>query len=372
MRWRTAWREKDEVMTVSDGDRYPRVSIDTEKLRDNAACVLQRCRSSDVQLTAVTKGTCAHPDVVRALLAAGVKSLGDSRIRNLRRLRKMAPDVQLVLLRLPGPSLAAETVRFADVSLNSEASTLRALNEAARCWGVSHGVWLMVDVGDLREGVWIDDVADLAEAAAGQSELDVMGVGTNLACYGGVIPSAENMERLLKAREVAAEVLGHLPPVVSGGNSANWNLLVSGEMPQTINNLRIGEALLLGQEAVRRQPICGAHRDVFSVEAEIIEVKTKPSVPVGEVGQDAFGHTPTFEDRGWHRRAIVALGRQDVDPAGLQPVMEGVQIIGASSDHMILDVGEALGTVEVGEVLAFVVTGYSALLALFTSVYVNK
>ncbi len=360
------------MIRVADHGIYPRLRIDGGKLQHNAACVLHECRSRGVKLTAVTKGTCAHPEVVSALLKAGVKSLGDSRLLNLNRLSELAPEAELVLLRLPGPRSAVGTVRHADISLNSEAATLQALNQAAAETGVQHGVWLMVDVGDLREGVWVDDVASLARSAKGLSNLQVKGVGTNLACYGGVIPSTDNMNRLLRARDTVAEVLGYQPPVVSGGNSANWNLLCSGDTPQGINNLRIGEALLLGQEAVQRQPIEGAHRDVFSVETEVIEVKKKPSVPTGETGQDAFGQLPTFEDRGDHLRAIVALGRQDVDPDGLRPEMEGVEIIGASSDHMILDVEHAEAAVQPGEVLSFVVTGYSALLALFTSPYVDK
>jgi ornithine racemase len=351
--------------------RYPRVEIDTDKLLQNARVILERCRAEGIEVTAVTKVTCAHPAVVETLTRAGLTSLGDSRLRNLRRIRKQAPDAELVLLRLPMPSQADEVVRWADVSLNSEITTLRALDAAARRAGRTHGIILMVDMGDLREGVWPDEVGAVCTAAREMSNIKVRGVGTNLACYGGVRPAAENMQGLLDCRKVASETLGHPMEIVSGGNSANWLLLEAGRMPSEINHLRIGEALFLGNESVDRTPIWGMADDVFTVCAEIIEVRVKPSLPVGELGQDAFGNVPIFEDRGLHRRAIVAVGRQDVVPEGLRPQMKGVKIIGASSDHMILDVEDAAGSVEVGDVLRFTVRGYSCLLAVFTSPYLR-
>ena len=352
--------------------RYPRMIMDLSKLRKNIEHIVQACGEHGVGVTAVTKVLCAHPAAAEVLIEAGVDNLGDSRLKNLRRLRDSDVDAELMLLRLPRMSRADDVVQLADVSLNSEVATIESLDEAACANNVTHGVVLMVDVGDLREGVWIDDVASLAEAADQAENVNVVGVGTNLACYGGVTPSVRNMEKLLQARSVAAEVLGFEPEVVSGGNSANWDLLKSGQLPEGINNLRIGEAIFLGNETVRRAKIDPMHDDVFQVEAEVIELQRKPSVPVGDIGQDAFGQTPTFEDRGRHRRAIVALGRQDVVPDGLLPRMNSAEIIGASSDHMILDVEDVQNPVEVGDVLTFTVRGYSALLALSTSQYVHK
>jgi len=230
----------------------------------------------------------------------------------------------------------------------------------------------MVDLGDLREGVWPDGVAELAHCARGLSHLSVRGVGTNLACYGGVKPTPENMQLLLEARDVVAEVLGYRPPLVSGGNSASWQLLESGGLPGDVNELRIGEALFLGTESIDRTQIEGTVPDAFTLCAEVIESQVKPSVPIGELGENAFGEKPKFEDRGWRRRAIVAVGRQDVVPEGLRPELHGVEVIGASSDHMILDVEDAPGEVKIGDVLRFTVLSYAGLLAVFTSNYVAK
>ncbi len=354
------------------GVGYPRIEIDREKLQENARVILDACRKRDINVTGVTKVTCAHPAVARALTAAGFTSLADSRLSNLRRLRRVEPELELMLLRLPPPSRAEEVVRWADISLNSESVTLRALNAAAERAGLVHEVVLMVDLGDLREGMWQDELADVCSGFAGWDHLRVAGVGTNLACYGGVRPSVEKMEDLLACRDIVQEMLNSEIRLVSGGNSANWQLLEDDEMPREVNHLRIGEALILGNESVDRKPIQGMNDDVLTLCCEVVEARNKPSVPVGELGQDAFGNVPEFTDRGWHRRAIVAAGRQDVVPEGLRPEMEGVRILGASSDHMIIDVEDASREVVVGDVLRFTVRGYSCVLAAFTSDYVEK
>ncbi len=350
---------------------YPRVEIDLAKLRHNVQYLSQYCERRGIAVAAVTKVTAAYPEIARVIYDGGVCQLADSRLENLKRLRFMFPDAELVLLRLPMLSQADEVVQTVDISLASELETLRALNEAARKADTEHGILLMIDLGDLREGAWPDEAVDLARAFKDFPYLNLEGVGTNLACYGGVIPNHEKMAQLVSIKEQIEEVLATNLRWVSGGNSANWKLLESGEMPKGINHLRIGEALLLGRETVNRTPIDSMHQDVFTLCAEVIELKTKPSAPIGQVGQDAFGKTPTFHDRGKHRRAILAVGRQDVVPEGLNPEIPGMQILGASSDHLILDV-EDTGPISLGDTIRFKIHGYSALLALFTSGYVDK
>ena len=68
------------------------------------------------------------------------------------------------------------------------------------------------------------------------------------------------------------------------------------------------------------------------------------------------------------RRAILALGRQDTDVSAIKPRVK-VNILGASSDHLILDIKEQ--SLEVGAVVRFDI-GYSALLRAMMSSYVEK
>jgi predicted amino acid racemase len=349
----------------------PRLEIFPDRIAANARSVIDLCHRHGAQVAAVTKVVCAHPAVVHALEAGGADMIADSRVRNLQSMVDTGIDRPLLLLRIPAPSCAAEVVRCAKVSLNSNLRTIRLLSDAAVLQGCSHQIIVMVDVGDLREGVWPDQAVGIVRGAAGLPGIEVVGLGANLACYGGVIPTRENMQALIDVRNHCRQVTGLELGLLSGGNSANLPLVASGGMPAEINHFRIGEAIVLGRNVIDRSPWPGTRQDTFRMVAEVVEVERKPSVPIGDRGQDAFGGTPEFLDRGLRLRAICNIGRQDVVVDGIEPDMPGISVLGGSSDHLILDVEDAATSVKVGDELVFW-PGYGALLALSTSPYVQK
>ncbi len=155
---------------------------------------------------------------------------------------------------------------------------------------------------------------------------------------------------------------------VSGGNSANHDWLMSTPDVGKINNLRLGESIFLGRETLHRKPISGLFTDAFRLFAEVIESKVKPSKPYGETCQDAFGNVPEFSDRGPMRRVILGIGLQDVLVTGLTPCMD-VDILGASSDHILIDAKES--DLKVGDEVEFNLN-YGALLSSMTSPYVAR
>jgi len=174
--------------------------------------------------------------------------------------------------------------------------------------------------------------------------------------------------------EVARELeqaLGIRLDWISGANSSGLELIAAGRMPQRVNHARIGEAILLGRETVHRGPWPDTVQDAFVLHAEVLELRRKPSVPIGERCQDAFGKYPTFEDRGEVLRALLDIGREDVDIEGLTPVEQGVMILGGSSDYLVVDVSATGGRFRVGDDIAFA-PKYGALLAAMTSEYVEK
>ncbi|HBK86396.1 MAG TPA: alanine racemase [Firmicutes bacterium] len=346
---------------------YPLLRIDLAKLRHNAQALLQLASPFGISIWGVTKVLCGAPAVGEAMLAAGITTLADSRLENLQQL----PTAEKVLLRLPDPKQANSVVHSADWSLNSELVTLQALSRAAVAAGKQHKVLLMVDVGDLREGLWPDEVIPFVRQVIGLPGIHVGGLGTNLTCYGGVLPDRNNLNILLEL----ANDLRHLGlaecEVVSGGNSSTLELLIEGKIPKGINNLRLGESIILGRETSGRRALPGLYTDAVTVQAVAIEAKEKPSLPIGVIGQDAFGNTPVFFDSGRHRRVILAVGRQDVIPEGLLPLEPGVTVLGASSDHLLLDTSAYPESVQVGQIFSFGLD-YGALLAACTSPYVTK
>ena len=278
---------------------------------------------------------------------------------------------QVWLLRVPPLSQVDEGVECVDLSLESELSVLARLSDAALRRERVHDVIVMVDLGDLREGVWPDDLLPLVRELRAMEGIRLAGLGANLTCYGGVVPSEHNMRVLERCvGEVEAETGAKLT-WVSGGNSSALPLVASGGMPPRIDHLRIGEAILLGRETVHRSAWPGTAQDAFRLHAEVIELKQKPSLPLGERSEDAFGSSAPIADRGERVRALANVGREDIDPQGLTPSDPGIQVLGASSDYLILDVTEARGAVGMGDVLTFSLS-YGALLAAMDSQYVEK
>lgn len=350
---------------------YPILAIDLDAVEHNARVVVELCAAFGISVTGVTKGVCGDAEIAKAMLRGGVASLADSRLENIARLRAGGIDVPITLLRLPPLSGVDAVVAAAGTSLNSELEVVAGLAGAARAHGVVHDIIVMVDLGDLREGLWPDDLKPFVGGALELTGVRIAGVGTNLSCFGGVVPSADNMNRLVALAEDIERTFGLHLDWVSGVNSSGLELIAAGGMPVRVNHARIGEAILLGRETVHRRPWPGTRQDAFVLRAEVVERKFKPSIPIGETTEDAFGHRPVFEDRGARMRALLNVGREDVDVAGLTPLDHGIRILGASSGYLVLDVTDAGAGSAVGDELAFHLN-YGALLTAMTSAYVKK
>jgi predicted amino acid racemase len=156
--------------------------------------------------------------------------------------------------------------------------------------------------------------------------------------------------------------------VVSGGNSANLDWALSAEDVGRVNELRLGESILLGTEPLHRRHVPGLRTGAFCLTAEVIEVQDKPAQPWGKVAQAAFGAPSQRVSDGFARQAILAIGRQDADLDGLT-LPAGLSPLGMSSDHFIID---ASGTsIAVGDQVTMQL-GYAGLLRAMTSPFVTK
>jgi len=350
---------------------YPQVTIDVDKIEHNARAVVELCQRHGIAVAGVTKCTCGHPQVAKAMLCGGASMIGESQLDNIRRLRKAGVKAPVLLLRLPAPAEADEVVALANVSLNSELSVLAALSQSAQRRHRVHDVIIMVDLGDLREGLWPREVIPFIGAALKFPGIRIAGLGTNLACFGGVVPGEGNMHRLVELADETERTFGLRLQWISGANSSGLKFIASGRMPARVNQARIGEAILLGRETTQREPWPGTFQDAFTLHAEILELKTKPSKPIGERGEDAFGHRIAFDNRGNIVRALVNIGREEVSVEGIAPRDPRLRVLGASSSYLVVDMTQAAGQFRVGDVLSFSLN-YGALLTAMTSEYVRK
>ena len=330
-----------------------RLEVDCERIRRNAEAVVAMCAAGGVQVVGVTKACQGHPAVAEAMLAGGVRVLGESRLDNVRRLRAAGVAADIMMLRLPSLRSVDEVVRLTQISLNSEVETVRALSRAARAAHVTHQVLLMVETGDRREGVLPQDALAAAQVMSALPNIEFLGVATVLGCIGGVLPTLASLESFVALAEAIEQSLGSRLAVISGGNTAHLGFLHRGELPARINQLRVGEGILLGVDSTTYCELPIPYQETVRVYADVIEVKEKPSLPEGPIGIDAFNRVPQWEDRGVRRRAVVELGAMDLQADCLVPQRPGITFVGVSSDHLVLDVTDADPPVRLGEELAF-------------------
>jgi len=347
--------------------QYPVYEISASKIKSNACKIYEMCRSNGIEPAGVVKGFSAIPQVAELFVEAGFKTLGDSRMKEIIRLRSSNVNAELMLIRIPMPSEIPELVRYADSSLNSELETIRLINEEAEMQKKVHGIVLMVDMGDLREGFFDkEETIKIVKEVEKLESVKLLGIGTNLGCYGSIKPSEKNLGELCELAEEIEKQIGRKLEIVSGGASTSLSLLVNGKMPGRINHLRIGEAIITAKDFPYLWDIemPGIYRDPMVLKAQVVEVKQKPSFPVGEIFIDAFGNKPVYIDRGMRKRAILAIGNKDIgDITKLKPRHEGIEIIGSSSDHLILDIEAYAGDFD---------TFYAAMLFLCSSDCVRK
>ena len=324
-------------------------------------------RTTGISLMGVSKAVLGEPLIASAMIRGGVKFIADSRLENIQRMRNSRISAQFVLLRT-APSQAESIVEDVDISLNTEIETLEKLNYYASLHNKIHQIILMVEMGDLREGILPDDLFLFIKQVLPLPHLKIIGLGCNLACYGGIKPDNQKMQQLSELTDAVERKFQIKLPLISGGNSANYEWYKSTKNVGRINNLRVGESILLGCGTVNRQVIPQLHTNAFKLIGEVIESKIKPSLPFGEVCQDAFGNIPVFRDRGKHRRAIIALGKQDTSISGLSPDRD-LEILGASSDHLVLDCKNSYLKVGVGVNFNL---DYGSLLTAMTSPFIKK
>lgn len=346
----------------------PRLEINLESIRHNARELKSLFKTKGISITAVAKGVSGSLEIIQALLESGIKSIGSPYIASIRKMKEAGLDTEAMLIRPPMMSQVEEVVKYANISLNSEISVIKLLSKCAARHKRRHKIILMIELGDLREGILPCDVDDIAGEVINLEGVDLIGLGTNMACLSGAKPTDKNMKELSCITEQIQQKYEIELKIISGGNSANYEWFMSTDDTGLINNLRIGEAILLGRETLHRKRIPNLYTDAFTLVAEIIELKTKDSVPCGELCQDSFGNKTEFQDKGPMRRAILGIGKQDIDFSKIRPRID-VDIIGASSDHLILDAKTT--NLRVGSEVEFDVN-YSTLLKVMPSPYVKK
>ncbi len=345
-----------------------------DKLKHNYEFLDKLFKDRNIEWGIVSKLLCGNRLYIQELLNLGIKEIHDSRISNLKLIKKLSPEVQTVYIKPPAKRSIASVVRFADVSFNSELDTIEMLSNEATRQGKTHKVVIMVEMGDLREGVMGDELLDFYGSIFRMPNISVSGIGTNLNCLHGVMPSQDKLIQLSLYKQLIEAKFNIKIPWVSGGTTVTIPLLLKKMRPMAVNHFRVGEALYFGINLFTNKLIPGMKADVFRLYAEIIELTEKPMVPIGDLGQNVSGDTYVISEENYgrtHYRAIVDIGLLDVQTEYLIPEDKKITIAEASSDMLILDLGNSRKNYKIGDLVSFRLR-YMGALRLMNSDYIEK
>lgn len=353
-----------------------KVVVNTDAVVHNFRTISGWVRGHNASLTVVVKALCGYTPVIETLVKSGAASLADSRILNLKAIGALPEKLDKWFLRAPAAGEMEEVVRHADVSLNTELSTVKELDRVAAEQGVVHRVLLMIELGDLREGILPGSLVSTYKEVFNLENIEIIGIGSNLGCLSGTVPNSDQLMQLVLYRELLELKFDRRISMISAGASATIPFLLMGQLPRQVNHFRVGESILLGNDLINGGTMPGLRDDAFVLEAEVTEVKEKNLVPFGEtseelhpfqVGADSRSHSPG--ERGF--RAVVTVGELDTEVSSLIPENPEYQIAGASSDVTVINLGPAGDSVRVGDIIRFRM-GYSGLVRLMNNRYTQK
>ena len=348
------------------------ITLETKKLANNFNHLNEFFKSHNIDWSIVTKILCGNKKYLTELLNLGIKQYSDSRISNLKMIKNLDPNAQTIYIKPPAKGVIEEVVTYADISMNTDFHTIEMLSEEAVKQNKIHKIIIMIDLGELREGVMREDFIEFYARVFKMQNIEVVGLGTNLACLYGIKPNNDKLIQLCLYKQLIELKFNVKIPFVSGGSSVTIPLIKQGLLPKDINHFRIGETLFMG--TYNNVPFKNMDNDIFKLYAEIIELYEKPLIPTGELGSNLEGEIITFDEKNIGKssfRAIIDIGLLDIDMKHLETTDENVKLAGATSDMVVLDLGENLTNFKVGDQMEFTLD-YMGIVRIMNSKYIEK
>jgi ornithine racemase len=346
-----------------------------DKLAHNYQFLNKAFKKQKIEWSIVTKILCGHKEFLKEVLQLKPHQVCDSRISNLKVIKEIKPSVETVYIKPPAQNIIKSLVKYADISLNTDLTTLRLISKEAIRQKTIHKVIIMIELGDLREGILGDDLVGFYEKAFKLRGIEVIGIGSNLNCLYGVMPSMDKMMQLVMYRKILELKFNRKIPYISGGTTVTVPMLLNkDDYPKEVNHFRVGEALFFGADLVGDKVIKGMYPFTFELEAQVIEVSQKPAEPSGELKANPQGKKHQVKESNINKkikRAIIDVGVLDVSPQYMIPKNKLIKVLGASSDMIVVDISESRHQYTVGSTMKFHLT-YMGALSLLNSTYVTK
>lgn len=350
------------------------ITLDTQKLRENYEYLDALFKKHHIEWAVVTKMLCGNKEFLSELLKLDIKQVCDSRVSNLRMIKSLKPEMETIYIKPPARMAIKSIVKYADISVNTEVETIKWLSEEAKRQNKVHKVIVMIELGELREGVMRDDLIDFYESVFNLENIEIIGIGANLSCLYGILPNQDKLIQLSLYKQLIEAKFNKHIQYVSGGSSVTIPLIFQNMLPKGVNHFRVGETLYLGTDVYNDAKLENMHNDVFRLYAEIIELIDKPVVPVGDMGTNLEGKSFEFDEtlRGKKAyRAILDIGLLDVEEKHITLVDESIKVVGASSDMIVVEMADRDHPYSVGDFLEFKLD-YMGTLKILNSRYVDK
>lgn len=345
-----------------------------KRLRHNYEFLDRLFKEHSIEWGIVTKLLCGSKEFIREVLDLGIDQIHDSRVSNLKVVKQLHPEIQTVYIKPPPKRSIPKIIEYADVSLNTDYETIRALSEEAVRQKKLHKVLIMIEMGDLREGVMGDDLMDFYEHVFELPNIEIVGLGANLNCLNGVMPTQDKLIQLSLYKQLIEAKFNREIPWISAGTSVTIPLVYRHQIPAACNHFRVGETLFFGADLFSGGIIEGMEPDVLELDAEIIDVSEKPLVPVGPLAANPMGEMYEIDQALYGKttyRAILDVGLLDILPDFLMPHDPDIKYMGASSDMLIYDIGQNPRDYKVGDFVRFRLK-YMGALRLMGSRYIEK
>ncbi len=351
------------------------VTLNKKSLAINYNYLQQMFNKNDVEWAPVLKMLCGNKIYLEELLSLGNEQVCDARLTNLKTIKSINPEVETIYIKPPAKRSIKRVVKYADVSFNTEFTTIKWLSEEASLQNKVHRIIIMIELGDLREGILGEHLLEFYKKVFDLPNIKVVGIGANLNCLNGVMPSKDKLIQLSLYEQLIEAKFGRKIEYVTGGSSVMIPLLQKKQIPKGINHFRVGETLFFGIDLFLNKTIPKMKSDVFLLHTEIIEITEKPIVPYGDLEKNPSGEMIEIDPENFgitHKRGILDIGLLDISTTDfLEPIDKKITFIGASSDMLVVDLSNTRKKHAVGDVVSFKMK-YMGALRIMNSRYIDK
>lgn len=324
-----------------------KLEINITEIRNNIKKISEYLKKNNIEWSLITKVFSGDQDFMDKILTndiiKDIHSVGDSRLSSLKKLKELNKDLITIYIKPPAKVYVDEIVEYADISLNSSYKTIVALNEAAKKQKKMHKIIVMVELGELREGVLRENLVDFYQKVFSMSNIQVIGLGSNLGCMYGIEPTYDKLMQLSLYKELLESKFKEKMEFISGGSSITLPLVESQKIPKEINHFRIGEAAFFGTSPLDNEKFLDLSTNTFNFFGNIIELEEKDIVPDGIISDASIGHTSEFDETNINTKsykAILDFGLLDVDIDELTLKDSSIDFVGTTSDMTVYDIGK--------------------------------